>query len=403
MPYVQYIEHSNCIIEREQKEIGMKEEKHSIKKWIYWFSLAVAIIIAYYVIGNLYGISKFIQNILGILKPFCIGLLIAYILYLPCKKIEELYKKARKVKFLSNHARGLSIITTYAIAVIIFIIILTFIIPIVVQSLSDLATNLPGYYNSIKQTINDLPEDHILRSQIVTEIINNLENIDIQSFINIEKIQEYIKGIISAVETIFDICVSFVVSIYILAQRKSIIKFLSKLSNAIFKENTCKNVKKYFNKGNEVFFKFLTSQILDAMIVGVLVSTALTILGVKYSILLGFTIGLFNLIPYFGAIIAVIIAIIITILTGGIGKAALMTVVVVILQQIDANIINPKIIGNSLKISQLLVIFAVTVGGAYFGVLGMFLAVPIITVIKNILDDYIEERNIQKSKLKQQP
>ena len=108
---------------------------------------------------------------------------------------------------------------------------------------------------------------------------------------------------------------------------------------------------------------------------------------------LGFMIGLFNLIPYFGAIIAVVIAALITFLTGGLTQAILMVVVVTILQQLDANIINPKIIGNSLEISPLLVIFAVTVGGAYMGVWGMFLAVPIIAVIKLFITDYIEYKN----------
>ena len=161
-------------------------------------------------------------------------------------------------------------------------------------------------------------------------------------------------------------------------------------------KNSYEKIKKYFMKSNSVFFKFLTSQVLDAILVGVLVSVALSILQVKYAVLLGFMIGLFNLIPYFGAIVAVVIAILITVLTGGIGKALLMTVVVVILQQIDANIINPKIVGDSLEISQLLVIFAVTLGWAYFGVIGMFLAVPVATVIKLVIEDFIEER--EKSK-----
>ena len=157
-------------------------------------------------------------------------------------------------------------------------------------------------------------------------------------------------------------------------------------------------IKKYFIKGNTVFFKFLTSQVLDAILVGILVSIAMSILGVKYSVLLGFMIGLFNLIPYFGAIVAVIIAVLITILTGGFGKALLMAIVVIILQQIDANIINPKIVGDSLEISQLLVIFAVTIGGAYFGILGMFLAVPVVAILKLIIDDFIDEKNSQKKK-----
>ena len=376
----------------------MKEEKHSIKKWIYYFSLAIATIIAYNIIGNLSGIGKWLSNLLSVLMPFCAGILISYILYLPCKNIEITYKKTKKKNFLHKHARGLSILTTYIIAVIIITILLNVIIPIVIQSLTDLITNLPNYYNSVIEQINTLPEDHILRSEQVSEAIKSLQNIDIQSFINMEKIQTYIKSIISAVETIFDIFISIIVSIYILAQREKIVAFLSRLAHAILKEKTYQKVTKYCKKGNELFFKFLTSQIIDAIIVGILVSIAMSILKVKYSVLLGFMIGLFNLIPYFGAIVAVAIAILITILTGGLGKALLMAVVVIILQQIDANIINPKIVGDSLEISQLLVIFAVTIGGAYFGILGMFLAVPVVTVIKIILEDFIDERNKQKQK-----
>lgn len=183
------------------------------------------------------------------------------------------------------------------------------------------------------------------------------------------------------------------VSIYILLERRQILNFLRKLGGAIFKQKTYKAVGKYFYKSNNIFFKFLSSQILDAFIVGILTAIAMSLLGVKYAVLLGFFIGLSNLIPYFGAIVGVGISIIITIFTGGIGKAIWMAVIVIVLQQIDANIINPKIVGNSLSISPLLVIFAVTIGGAYFGILGMFLAVPIFTVLKIIVEDYIDYRS----------
>lgn len=374
----------------------MKKEKNDIKLWLFWFSLAVAIIAAYNILGNLAGVAQIIGNILGAIMPFCIGLLIAYILYMPCRSIETLFKKSKKKGFVNKHARGLSILTTYIIALIVIVIILNVIIPIVVQSLSDLFTNLPGYYNSVTEKINELPEDNILRSEKATEIINNIKNIDFTALFNMERIQQYIKSFISAMETILDAFIAVIVSVYILAQRNAIIRFLSKFTKAVASKNAYEKIKKYFMKSNSVFFKFLTSQVLDAILVGVLVSVALSILQVKYAVLLGFMIGLFNLIPYFGAIVAVVIAILITVLTGGIGKALLMTVVVVILQQIDANIINPKIVGDSLEISQLLVIFAVTLGGAYFGVIGMFLAVPVATVIKLVIEDFIEER--EKSK-----
>lgn len=125
-------------------------------------------------------------------------------------------------------------------------------------------------------------------------------------------------------------------------------------------------------------------------------SIALSIMGVKYSILLGFLIGVFNLIPYFGAIFAVIITTIVTLFTGGFSQAIWVVIVLIILQQIDANVINPKIIGDALEISRILIIFAVTVGGSYFGVLGMFLGVPVVSAIKMMIDDYIERNENKK-------
>ena len=164
----------------------------------------------------------------------------------------------------------------------------------------------------------------------------------------------------------------------------------------MFSEKRCNTIDRYFVKGNEIFFKYISSQVLDAIIVGIIMSIALSIMGVKYSILLGFLIGVFNIIPYFGAIFAVIIATIVTLFTGGFSQAIWVVIVLIILQQIDANVINPKIIGDALEISRILIIFAVTVGGSYFGILGMFLGVPVVSVIKMMIDDYIERNENKK-------
>ena len=168
------------------------------------------------------------------------------------------------------------------------------------------------------------------------------------------------------------------------------------MNSSLFSEKRCKTIDGYFVKGNEIFFKYISSQVIDAIIVGIIMSIALSIMGVEYAILLGFMIGLFNLIPYFGAIIAVALTAIITIFTGGISQAIWVVIVLVILQQIDANVINPKIVGDALDISRILIIFAVTVGGAYFGVLGMFLGVPVVGVIKMLIDDYVERNENKK-------
>ena len=374
----------------------MKEKKGNWTRWLYVFSLAVAIILVYKTVDNLGEIWKWIGKLFSILMPFVIGILIAYLLYIPAGKIENKYSKSKN-KFIKRKARGLSVFTAYAIAILVIAIAINFIVPALMESVTDLLNNFQNYYNTTINALNNLPEDSILKKEIVFRIAEYIKTIDIEQYINIGKLTEYAKGAISVVNSLFDVFVALIVSVYILMERKEILRFFARIAKTTFKEETFNSIAKYFNKTNGIFFNFISSQVIDGIIVGIITSIAMKIIGVKYAVLLGFMIGLFNLIPYFGAIIAVIIATIITIFTGGIGQAIWMVVIVTILQQIDANIINPKIVGNSLKISPILVIFSVTIGGAYFGVLGMFLAVPAMAVIKLVILDYIDikEQNRQ--------
>lgn len=371
----------------------MDEKKRGLK-WFYWFTLGLAIIVVYKLLDNFSQITDWLENLLNVLMPFIVGLLIAYLFYIPCKRVENFYKKSKKSRFISKKSRTLSIITVYIIAIILIVLALNFVIPNISKSIGDFVSNFGNYYNNTMNTINKLPEDSILKSDIVINLVKGISEVDLTKYFNLEKLTLYAKGAMNIVNGVFDLFVSLIVSVYLLSERARILNFLKKLTSAMFKENTYQQVSKYFNKANEVFFKFISGQVLDAIVVGILTSVAMSIMGVKYAVLLGFIIGLFNLIPYFGAIIAVIISTIITIFTGGLSQAIVMVIVVTILQQIDANIINPKILGESLSISPLLVIFAVTVGGAYFGVLGMFLAVPIITVIKLLIDEYIDYKKV---------
>lgn len=365
------------------------KEKGNITKWVYWFTLALAVIIVYKFLDNFNEIGAFLSNLIGILMPFIMGILIAYILHNPCKKIEECYKKT-KFKFLNKHSRGLSILTTYLIILLILFILVNVILPPIINSITDLLSNLPSYYKSITATLNNLPEESLLVKINAKEIVNKISQIDFAKYLNIENITGYIKGVISVASGIFDIFVTIVISVYILRDKEKIIGFFKKVVSTLFKEKSYESISKYFKRTDGIFFNFISGQLLDAVIVGIITTIAMWIMGVKYAALLGFIIGLFNLIPFFGAIVAVIVAAFITICTGGISKAIWMAIVVTILQQIDANIINPKIIGDKLKISPILVIFAVTFAGAYFGVLGMFLAVPVAAMLKILVDDYLE-------------
>lgn len=363
------------------------KEKGNITKWLYWFSLALAVILVYKFLDNFTAIGQFITNLIGILMPFLIGALIAYILYIPCKKVEECFKKT---KFLNKRARGLSIFVVYLIIAIILFILVTVILPPIINSITDLINNLPGYYKTITNGLNNLPEDSFWVRINAKEIINKISQIDLEKYLSIENITGYIKGLLSVASGIFDIFVTLVISIYALRDRDRIISFFKKLTSSMFKPEAYNSISKYSERTNGIFFNFISGQLLDAIIVGIVTTIAMLIMRVEYAVLLGFLIGLFNMIPFFGAIVAVGIAIFITICTGGISKAIWLAVVVIILQQIDANIINPKIIGDKLKLSPILVIFSVTFAGAYFGVLGMFLAVPVIAMIKLITYDYLD-------------
>lgn len=372
----------------------MEEIKQGWKKRISWLLIAITVVIVYKMLDNFSNVQQWFGTFFRILKPFLAGLLISYILFMPCKKIESAISKS-KLKFVKKKARGLSVIATYIIFVLIVIIIINCIFPVLKESVVELVGNIPGYYEILVNKYKELPEDSIFKSDIIKDKMTELSNIDMRQFLSInnEKIIEYVKNIINIFSGIFDVFVSIIVSVYILLQRTTIMRFLRRFARALFKKNTYEAVNKYFTKANEVFFTFISSQLLDAIIVGILTTVAMLIIKVKYAPLIGFTIGLFNMIPYIGAIVAVGIGILITFITGGLGKAVAMAIVVIILQQIDTNIINPKIIGVSLEVSPLLVIFSVTVGGAYFGIIGMFLGVPIAVVIKTVLNDWIDNKN----------
>lgn len=373
------------------------KKKGKITGWLYWFSLAVVVLLVYKFLDSFTEIGVFISNLIEILMPFIMGILIALILNTPCKSVEKSFKKS-KHKLLKKRARGLSVFSVYLIVVLILFILINVILPPIIASITDLINHLPGYYNSIINTINNLPEDSFWNQINAQAMVAKIAQIDLEKYFSLESITGYIKGVISVASSIFDAFVTVIISVYILIGKDSIIKFFKKVGQSLLKEEIYDLIVKYINKTNSIFYNFISGQLMDAMIIGIATTLVMIIMRVQYAALLGFLIGVFNLIPFFGAIIAVIIAIFITFCTGGLAKAIWLAIVIIILQQIDANVINPKILGDKLKISPILVIFSVTFVGAYFGVLGMFLAVPIAAIIKILVNDYLDYR-IKKKEL----
>lgn len=374
--------------------------KRELKKnhtWFYWVSIGIVLIIVFKLLDNYGQIAAWLSKLIGIVRPFLWAILISYILYAPCRFFERLLSK--KIKEHKKLARGLSIAIVYLIALIAIVLLIRFVVPGIWSTLKDLVNNATVYYYSINNEEFNIPWSSNLQvigpwiqENILKPLVDFINDIDLSKVLTPDKIFEYIISTIGIFRALLNVVISVVCSIYIMGERKEIVSFLGKWVKSATTTKVYNKAKKYFVNGSEIFFTFLATQLLDGIIIGTILSIIFVLMKVKYGIVLGEMIGLMNLIPFFGPIVGVIIAILITILTGGWKQAIILGIIAIVVSQIDSNLINPKLTGNRLKISPLLVIVAVTIGGAYFGPLGMFLAVPIATLIKAIIDDNIKER-----------
>ena len=193
---------------------------------------------------------------------------------------------------------------------------------------------MQNYYNAVVSDSSNLTIAPFIQDNILKPVVDWIQNIDFDSLFTIDKIKKYLSSAMGLIRGIINIFIAIICSVYILAQRTRIVRFLNRFARATLTEKGYRKFEKYFNQGNNIFFRYLSSQMLDGIVVALITSIAMSLMGVKYSILLGTLIGFSNLIPYFGAIFGVAIAIIITILTGGWQQALIMGIVVIVMTTI---------------------------------------------------------------------
>ena len=186
------------------------KEKRVWTKWLYWFTFAVAVITVYKTLDNFTEIGNWISNFLGIIMPFIIGIIIAYILYIPARKIENIFKKVKKLKLIYNKARGLSVITVYILVILVLVLTINYIVPLVCTSVVDFVNNFQGYYNTVMEKINNLPDDALIKNEFITNSIKKIGEINIADYINMEKITKYAQGALSIATGIFNFFVSLI-------------------------------------------------------------------------------------------------------------------------------------------------------------------------------------------------
>ncbi len=376
-----------------------KLEKYS--NWGFALVFVIAVIAIYKTFDNFYKVAEIVGVIFKSLTPFMIGFVIAYILNIPSKKIDSVCRKS-KYKIVNNNSKAISIISVYLLMFFVIFILIRAIVPALYRNCVDLYNNVPDYLEKALATLEGWQKQYgvsifEINEANITKAINNLlGKIDVSEF------SKYAKGVINITSGVINIFIGMIISVYLLIDKEKIKKSARRILKILLKEERARKITDGINKINNIFSKYVFCLLLDAIVMAALATALLSILKVKYALILGGMIGLFNLIPYFGAIFANVLAVIITLITGGVFQAIWVAVGLIVLQQIDGNFIGPKIMGSMLDASPLWIIFAVTVGGGLFGIVGMIISVPMLVVLKMVVSDFLEDKEVEKAQEKKE-
>lgn len=360
--------------------------------WLSAFIFAVAVIAVYKTFDNFDSIWSFFRTIIDILNPFVVGFGIAFILFAPSRWIENKLGGVSN-KYLRRFARPIAIFCVYLALLLIIGLILFFALPALGRGVVSFVRALPGYFNTAVEWLEQFTRPGgLLENVDISGKLQELYN-TILSKINAETITASLQGLLNLTSSLLNVFMSFIISIYMLASRESLFRALRAVCGLFMKEKWIDNFSKYAHKAGEIFYKYLYSALIDAVLIGIIVSIGLVIFGVPNGVLLGMIVGLMNMIPYFGALIGGAGCALIALLSNNIYTAIGVAIYILVMQQIDGNIIQPRIIGGGIGIRPIYVLLAITVGGGFFGFWGILLGVPFMAVIQLLLSDYIAYRN----------
>lgn len=368
-------------------------DKTLLKYSFYIILTATALYILYAIIGNIGSILDtifhFIGKILSVLSPLIIALVITYLLHPMVKWLEA--NLLHKVKTKQKVKRTLSVLLTYVLIVGAFILFIYSIYVMIggqitnnvnVNNMIDSIMKYSQRYNDIFQSAVAKLETSGLSADLKEQFKSVIERVNNYMGIAINSIFDFFKRLGS---NLIDILLGVIIAFYLLKDMDYFKRLTNDFFDAVFKKNTNIKTKLFFRDIDNVVSKFIRGQLLDGIIVGILSSLGLWIIGLDFPVLIGMTAGIANIIPYFGPVIGSIPAVIVGLLSGSPIKALFAVLVLLLVQQLDSIIIAPKVVGESVGLHPVFVIVSIIIGGAYFGLLGMLLAVPTAGIIKLLI------------------
>lgn len=375
--------------------------KHRIQKWLWYFSLLAAVALLYKTYTSLDGVLGLIDKIIDIFAPFVGGFMLAFFLYRPSKWLEERFATL-KGKAWPKLARPLALCITYLGFVGLLGLLIYLVIPVLIESLSGLIDSLPklledAYTNVQAWIAPDGPLGAFNLQDKAAELYANMTE-TFTNLITTENLMTAVKSVGGVATSLVNVVISLVVSIYMLHGREHLTRALQRLLSLFVPARPLARLRQYTRRSGVIFSQYLYGALLDATVVGIVVSIGLLIFRVPYAVLLGMLLGLMNLIPYFGAIVGCIGIAFVALLTNGLPIAIGVSIYIIVVQQVDANIIQPRIVGDSVGLRPLYVLLGITFFGGLFGFWGVLLGPPLMAVLQMVVRDVYDRREKQKKK-----
>ena len=321
--------------------------------------------------------------LIGILSPFAGGVVIAYILD---PMVKFFYHKLFKEK---NKTRGIAILMAYAVAILLIVLLAWLVIPQIVNSIVMLFTNFPSYIQGVQDLLVMMQDRYGIDLQQAIKMLDDSEAMVKEVYsLATAAMPQIVDSIGSVASNFVGIFTSVAASIYMLADKEHLLHQLRTLTHAFLPEKAADNTLRICHYANVNFTGFFVGKIIDSAIIGVITFVAMTILRLDFALLISVFIGITNIIPVFGPFIGAIPSIFILLLVDPI-QAVIFGVLILVIQQLDGNFIGPKILGSSIGISALWILFSIVVGGDLFGIVGMVVGVPVFATLYGLAQEFV--------------
>ena len=372
-------------------------------KYLYWgitaFTVIACAILFYMALNYLPALGKALSALVKILSPFIWGLAITYLLS-PFMKLMErkamtplarrLYRKNKKNDG-THFARGMSVLVSEIVFIALIAALVYLIIPQIYSSLETIVSTSPQYIENAAGWITGLLEDFPEIEQYAVQILGNV-NQSLVSLIQSKVLPELgtlvtnlTAGVYYVLIGIYNLVIGIIVSVYILGNLESFKANAMRMLYAVFSVESAKKILEGLDFTDKTFMGFITGKLLDSAIIGLICYIVCAILRMPYALLVSVIVGVTNVIPFFGPFIGAIPSTLIILLADPI-KGLIFLLFVIVLQQVDGNIIGPKILGSSIGINGFWVMFSIILGAGLFGFWGMLLGVPVFVVIYTLIN-----------------